>query len=100
MPTKVEFDELLNNCQWEWTTKNEVNGYKVIGPNGNSIFLPAAGCRAGTSLDFAGEYGGYWSSTPGEDDTSHAYDFDFRSGDPYVTWNDRQHGISVRSVTD
>lgn len=44
MPTSGEIRELLNNCTWEWTQINSVNGYKVIGPNGNSIFLPAAGC--------------------------------------------------------
>jgi hypothetical protein len=43
MPTRAEQDELRNNCTWTWTTQNGVNGYKVTGTNGNSIFLPAAG---------------------------------------------------------
>jgi len=43
MPTKDEMKELLDNCSWEWTQISGINGYKVIGPNGNSIFLPAAG---------------------------------------------------------
>ena len=43
MPTEVQMQELIDNCKWEWTQINAVNGYKVIGPNGNSIFLPAAG---------------------------------------------------------
>ena len=42
MPTKAELNELLNNCTWTWTTQNGHKGYKVTGPNGNSIFLPAA----------------------------------------------------------
>ena len=45
MPTKAEQDELRNNCTWTWTTLNGVDGYRVTGPNGNSIFLPAAGFR-------------------------------------------------------
>lgn len=56
MPTMAEQDELRNNCTWEWTTLNGVNGLRVTGPNGNSIFLP-----------FAGDVGSrnyYWSSTP------------------------------------
>lgn len=40
MPTKDEFNELRKRCQWEWVNLNGINGYKVIGINGNSIFLP------------------------------------------------------------
>ena len=43
MPTPAEIKELVEKCTWEWTTVNNVNGYKVTGKNGNSIFLPAAG---------------------------------------------------------
>lgn len=43
MPTLKEMEELINKCMWTWTTLNGVNGYKVVGLNGNSIFLPAAG---------------------------------------------------------
>ena len=42
MPTFEEQKELLHECSWEWTELNGVNGYRVTGPNGNSIFLPAA----------------------------------------------------------
>lgn len=40
MPTLDEINELKKNCTWEWSRVNEVNGYKVIGKNGNSIFIP------------------------------------------------------------
>ena len=43
MPTKDEMQEMVDKCSWEWTQINGVNGYKITGPNGNSIFLPAAG---------------------------------------------------------
>lgn len=43
MPTKDEFQELLDNCIWEWTQISGVNGYKITGSNGNSIFIPATG---------------------------------------------------------
>lgn len=45
MPTQSEAKELSENCTWEWTQINGVNGYKVTGKNGNSIFLPSAGWR-------------------------------------------------------
>lgn len=39
-------------------------GYKVIGPNGNSIFLPAAGCYENSSKNYPFDIGGYyWSSS-------------------------------------
>ncbi|MEE0990284.1 MAG: InlB B-repeat-containing protein [Paludibacteraceae bacterium] len=43
IPLPEEMDELVNECTWTWTTLNNVNGYEVKGPNGNTIFLPAAG---------------------------------------------------------
>lgn len=46
MPTKDEFQELLDKCTWEWTQINGINGYKVTAENGNSIFIPAAGWNA------------------------------------------------------
>ena len=45
MPTVDEFEELINNCTWEWTTLDGVNGYNVTSKKtGNSIFLPITGC--------------------------------------------------------
>ena len=63
MPTKAEQDELRANCTWTWTFLNGVYGYKVTGPNGNSIFLPAAGSRYGTAVNDRGDDGDYWSSS-------------------------------------
>ena len=63
MPTLKEVEELVNNCKWFYTMQGGVRGYKLTGPNGNSIFLPAAGYRDGTSLVDNGSYGHYWSST-------------------------------------
>ncbi|MEE1091414.1 MAG: hypothetical protein UH103_08320, partial [Paludibacteraceae bacterium] len=98
MPTKAEQNELRNNCTWDWTTQNGVNGYKVTGQNGNSIFLPAAGCVYKGALSFAGSDGGYWSSSLDPDNLDRAYDVYFNSG--YVDWSNyyRYYGLSVRPV--
>lgn len=53
MPTQKEMLELCNNCAWEWIGKKGVYGYRITGPNGNSIFLPAN----------ADKEGQYWSGT-------------------------------------
>ena len=98
MPTKAEQDELRNNCSWEWTTQNGVNGYTVTGPNGNSIFLPAAGFRNDGLFDWAGSIGKYWSSSLCSGGPYYAYLLEFDSS--AVNWNGfyRYWGFSVRPV--
>jgi len=63
MPTNDERLELEEKCSWTWTTQNGVKGMLVTGPNGNSIFLPAAGCKSGTNIKEVGYYGYYLSSS-------------------------------------
>ncbi len=67
MPTKAEIDELTSMCTWTWYQYKGVWGQKVTGPNGNSIFMPAAGYRRGTSLIGGGSYGSFWSAALYED---------------------------------
>ena len=101
LPTKSELDELKNKCVWTWTTQGGHNGYKVTGPNGNSIFLPAAGYRDGTDLNTRGSGGYYWSATLDENGSSRAYSLYFNSGGSnwYYNW-DRGYGHTVRPVTE
>ena len=99
MPTKEEMKELCN-CAWERTTQNGVNVYRVTGPNGNSIFLPAAGLRKGSSLNGAGSGGYYWSSTPYDYDDDYAYNLDFSDGNEYVIGSYRSVGYTVRPITE
>lgn len=63
IPTDIEIHELLDNCTAEWTTINGVNGSLFIGPNGNSIFLPAAGHRSNNNHENANIRSSYWSSS-------------------------------------
>ena len=100
MPTKAELQELKNNCSWKWTTQNGVKGYKVTGPNGNSIFLPAAGYRYGSSLNYAGSGGYYWSSTPRESYSTDAWYLYFNGSECYMGSNGRYYGRSVRPVIE
>ena len=100
LPTKQELDELADKCVWTFTTYDDVNGYKVTGPNGNSIFLPAAGSRYGSLLYYGGEIGFYWSSTPDESGAQGAYRLYFNSASYNVDWHYCYYGGSVRPVTD
>ena len=101
MPTKDEIKELVNKCSWEWTTVNGVNGQKVTGPNGNSIFLPAAGYRYGTVLYGRGSFGYYWSGTLYESNSYYAYYLDFDSGGrDWYYYDFRSNGRTVRPVSE
>ena len=103
LPTKAECQELLDKCTWTWTTQNGVKGSKVTGPNGKSIFLPAAGCHFGLSLRNrnAGNSCNYWSSTPHVKFYNDAYDLNFfYYGGEDVYENYRRWGQSVRPVSE
>lgn len=101
MPTRDEIYELVYICTWKWTTLNGVNGQLVTGPNGNSIFLPAAGYRYGTDLNRRGSYGYFWSATLYEVGSYDAYYLYFDSGYSYwYYWYRRYYGRTVRPVTE
>ena len=98
MPTSSEQEELRNNCTWIWTTQNGVNGYRVTGSNGNSIFLPAAGYRKGTDVNNRGKYGYYRSSSSYSYNSTEAFFlcvFDYC----YSCYS-RRSGLSVRPVSE
>ena len=98
MPTYDEINELLDNCIHVWATLNGVNGCLFTGPNGNSIFLPAAGYHSASAFYDIGTHGSYWSSSLGTDYPFYAWDLSFYSG--YYNWGgaQRYYGYSVRPV--
>ena len=103
MPTFNEIKELENtdNCDWQWTTENGVNGYKVTSKkNGNSIFLPAAGQRFGSSLDYTGSYGCYWGSSPTPGYQNSACQMRFASNFQSYRYDYRYSGFTVRPVSE
>ena len=86
IPTLEQYKELINNCNWEWTTKNGVNGYKVISKvNSNSIFLPAAGCRSDNYSGSICNHGYYRSSSLYTGISDDAYTICFNPGN--VDWD-------------
>ena len=98
MPSLTQIRELLERCTSTWTTQNGVNGRKFVGPNGGTIFLPAAGYRWGGELSNAGSLGFYWSSTLDESGPHYGCGLYFLSGDAYWGDDDRYNGRSVRPV--
>ena len=102
MPTDAELIELQKECDWEWTSFNDINGYIVTGPNGNKIFFPAAGrtWNSTTATNGVGSRGFYWSSsrhTQNQDQACYTY---FESNS--VSWDcgARCLGFPIRPVCD
>ena len=96
-PTYAQIQELVSNCTYQWTTQNGINGGKFTGPNGGSIFLPAAGSFWDGELFDVGSDGYYWSSTPY--DEYRAGGLGFNSGRVYHGyWGGHYDPQSVRPV--
>lgn len=99
MPTMEQLEELWTECTWIWTTCNGVAGRLATGPNGNTMFLPAAGYRFFSSLNDEGSWGYIWSRdlcvTP-----YNAYGMCFASGEagPGRSSTSRYDGQNVRPV--
>ena len=93
LPTKEQLEELKTSCRWTWTGC----GYKVEGPSGESIFLPAAGYHScDGELLLVGLGGYYWSSTPyGSEEAWYLFSF---SAGVYMYSNYRCLGLSLRFV--
>ena len=61
MPTKEEFQELMDNCTIEWIKLSDaLHAYKFTGANGNSMILPAAGEWSNTT--FRSDDFNYWAA--------------------------------------
>lgn len=99
MPSDEQMIELREKCIWTWFSKNGVNGYVVESKfNGKTLFLPAAGCRDGGSLDGADTSGKYWSRSLSTSYSSLAYFQYFSSSGFEWRRSYRYIGRSVRPV--
>jgi len=101
-PSEKEYDELINFCTWEWSTYKGHKGYKIVGRNGNWIFLPAAGLvKEYKQSD--NTYGYYW--TRGMYLLYNFYPIDWAScihiTENYSspTHNYREIGMSIRGIS-
>lgn len=100
LPTKEDWEELYKKCIWTWIDDEEVSGYRVMGSNGQSIFLPAVGYKEDSYLRNNGSYGNYWSSTRSKNEPWNAFFLCFSSNGPFLSVSSRYGGFSVRPVTN
>lgn len=100
LPNDEEIMELIDSCTWEWTNRDGVAGYEVTGPNGNNIFLPAAGSREGSGEPAgAGTSLCYWSGTLNHANNSTALAMTgSEATGPAVSPLERYLGCALRAV--
>jgi len=103
MPTNEQWQELIDQCTWIWVYHQGHKGYKIVGPNKNSIFLPAAGDCSESSLRGIEQSGRYWSSTTYDtisNERNSAYTVEFFEDiqPPILGGFPRYYGCSVRPV--
>lgn len=101
MPTIDEFEELFTECKKEWVedTKNHVAGYKFTGPNGNSIFLPAAGTRTQGNVSGEGLNGYYLSGSINATDNRFAMAYNFDQNAARRTTTPVYQALAIRPVS-
>lgn len=108
LPTHAEAQELMNKCTWTWKKLNGYEGYWIVGPNGNSIFLPAAGLMEANTRPLYGlpkgrnTHGYYWlKDIDPNANNSGAWFIYFVKTDRQVR-NDgpRNYGLKCRGVMD
>lgn len=110
VPTQKEMSELWTKCTWTWTdnyNNSGVPGFIVKGPNGKSIFLPAAGWKTGANgnLQQDGRYGSYWTSSLNLRNTDYGLNLQFSANldhsDPNANpmpGTYREFGLTIRPV--
>ena len=100
MPTKAEYEELISKCQWIFVNFRGQRGWKVTGPNGNMIFLPAAGSMLYDWNEDESINGFYWSSNVADNNREvHTLFTTMRDYKMYYSHMNRFEGRTIRAVT-
>ncbi len=102
IPTSDQMQELRKECKYKLDHVNGVKGYRFTGPNGKSIFLPAAGYYEGEEKKDYGEYGVYWSGEPNKPHSTGFYSalcLCFQGNELNLSFWWREDGHSVRPVS-
>ena len=98
MPTRTQFKELMDKCEWIWTNIQGAKGFRIIAKNGNNIFLPVTG-KVIMNNSLNDNKGYYWSGTKSQEDKCayylhfDEYDFDLNYQPYYIL-------CSIRPVHD
>ena len=101
MPTKEEWQELLDNCTWERHTRNGVDGMlatsTVPGYTSAHLFFPFAGRKDGGAVVDQGLRGQYWTSSLSPFESTAWIG---TVGNTEMGYSDRYLGYPIRPVYD
>lgn len=99
LPTETQMQELKRECKWQWFTDSLSSGYKITGPNGKYIVLPAAGYGGifDTITDI-NSAGFYWSRTSHAQLQSSAWGYRFYNRAIHIENNGKSAKESIRLV--
>ncbi|MBG9219619.1 hypothetical protein [Bacteroides ovatus] len=61
IPNPKQIKELIDNCNWKYMRYKGVDGFLVTGPNGNNIFIPAAGKYNNDKYEGERNYAHLWT---------------------------------------
>lgn len=101
MPTKEEFEELFEKCEWREAERDGCYGFEIVAPNDNTIFLPAVGYKHGTTLYHDGWEALYWSaSAVADNDNKRAKALQASNHDRSLQEHYRYYGAQVRAVRE
>ena len=101
MATISDLEELVNYCSIQRETLNSISGYRIIGPNSNSIFVPSAGSYEDDNNELLGYECYFWIGNTAGNESS--YHFSMDEYEDKCIWDDecyRHFGLPVRPVKD
>ncbi|MCR5152714.1 MAG: hypothetical protein K6A98_06135, partial [Prevotella sp.] len=105
IPSKDDYNELINGCTWEYTTRDGVEGYLITGKKegftNNSIFLPNK-CywqvKNSNGYHLQDGWADYWTSSTVSHDNAYYMAFDTGSTPPNIYIDSKAYGFEVRGV--
>lgn len=100
IPTKEEWEELLDGCTWEWVKNYKGSGLDMkkgtSKSNGKTILFPFSGYYNGTA--FFNNSSAFWSSTQKADNGLYAYFVRMLTHNQNMNNGHRKQGMTIRAV--
>lgn len=98
LPSEENIKELVTHCKWKWQNEGGHPGFLIIGPNKNSMFLPAAGCFIGRDFKYFRQFGYYWIGESCPKEESKAKELLIGIGQMNIEYGKKNVGRSIRPV--
>lgn len=98
MPTKGEFQELINNTDRIWTTINDVSGYKFMRKDNNNIYIFIGACGMYDTNNHISTRMGFYDSSVLRGTHPNRLRIYSSNAEPDYDMSDRHLGCNIRAV--